>query len=62
MSIQAETPKYVATTPAVKRYGISRMTLHRLRDRDDFPKPVALAGKNLWPVDELDAWFEAQRG
>ena len=56
-------PKYLRTSDVCKVYSISRATVCRyMRDRSDFPAPVKLAGQNLFPVDELDSWFLAQRG
>jgi predicted DNA-binding transcriptional regulator AlpA len=56
-------PKLLRTADVCKIYSISRSTLCRaLREWPDFPAPVRLAGQNLFPVDELDAFFEGKRG
>jgi predicted DNA-binding transcriptional regulator AlpA len=55
--------RYIRTADALRRYPVSRSTWHRLLERhQDFPRPVRLAGANLWPVAEVDQWFEGQRG
>lgn len=57
------TPKYIRTQAVCSSFSISRMTLWRLtRDCADFPRPVKMAGQNLWPVAEVEAWFEGRRG
>lgn len=36
---------------------ISRSTLWRVQQRDDFPKPVTLLGCKRWRREELEAWL-----
>jgi predicted DNA-binding transcriptional regulator AlpA len=35
--------------------GVSVMTLHRMRKREQLPKPKKLNGQNVTPEDEIDA-------
>ena len=39
---------------------ISRSTLWRVRQRENFPKPVMLLGCKRWRPEELQAWLEQQ--
>jgi predicted DNA-binding transcriptional regulator AlpA len=39
---------------------ISRSTLWRVQQQEDFPKPVALLGRKRWRREELQAWLDAQ--
>ena len=55
---------YISAPELCAKIGIGRMTLHRwLRDAAmDFPKPARLGGQRFWPVAEIEAWINAQRG
>jgi predicted DNA-binding transcriptional regulator AlpA len=35
----------------------SRMSLHRLRQDPNFPKPIAIGGGIGWFEDEIDEWL-----
>ena len=39
---------------------ISRSTLWRVQQRDNFPKPVTLLGCKRWRRKELKAWLDEQ--
>jgi predicted DNA-binding transcriptional regulator AlpA len=39
---------------------ISRSTLWRVQQREDFPKPVALLGCKRWRHEELKTWLDNQ--
>ena len=39
---------------------ISRSTLWRVQQREDFPKPVSLLGCKRWRYEELKAWLDGQ--
>ncbi|GLX85094.1 hypothetical protein tloyanaT_13460 [Thalassotalea loyana] len=41
----------------LKRYGISRITLHKWRKNKNFPQPIP-AGKK-WRLDAIEAWEKA---
>ena len=46
--------------PDLRSKGIkSRMTLHRLRQDETFPRPIKLGGSIAWFEDELDAYLSA---
>jgi len=40
---------------------ISRTTLWRLLQYDDFPKPVMVMGMKRWRRDELESWLRARQ-
>lgn len=39
---------------------ISRSTLWRVQQQEDFPKPVALLGCKRWRREELKGWLDEQ--
>lgn len=39
---------------------ISRSTLWRVQQREDFPKPVTLQGCKRWRLEELKSWLDEQ--
>jgi predicted DNA-binding transcriptional regulator AlpA len=39
---------------------ISRSTLWRVQQREDFPKPMTLMGCKRWRREELQAWLDQQ--
>ncbi len=39
---------------------ISRSTLWRVQQREDFPKPVTLLGCKRWRHEELKSWLDEQ--
>jgi predicted DNA-binding transcriptional regulator AlpA len=40
---------------------ISRSTLWRLTQLDDFPRPVILMGLKRWRQEELESWLSTRR-
>ena len=40
---------------------ISRSTLYRMSQRDDFPRPVIVGGMKRWRRDELESWLRASQ-
>lgn len=41
-----------------KRYGVSRSTIFRLLQKNQFLKPRKLGNRNCWVQDQLDKFFE----
>lgn len=39
---------------------VSRSTLWRVRQRENFPKPVMVLGCKRWRPEELKAWLDQQ--
>jgi len=40
---------------------VSRSTLWRMTQREDFPKPVLLMGLKRWRRDELESWLSSRQ-
>ncbi len=40
---------------------ISRSTLYRMSQRDDFPKVVIVCGMKRWRRDELESWLRTRQ-
>jgi predicted DNA-binding transcriptional regulator AlpA len=41
---------------------ISRSTLWRMSQHEDFPKPVILIGLKRWRREDLESWLRAKQG
>jgi len=40
---------------------ISRSTLYRMSQREDFPRPVIVSGMKRWRRDEFESWLRAKQ-
>lgn len=40
---------------------VSRSTLWRMTQQEDFPKPVILMGLKRWRRDELESWLSSRQ-
>ena len=51
----------LSVAQVVLRVGVSRATLYRLVDSEDFPSPVRLsAGRVAWVEQEVTAWVKGK--
>ena len=58
----SETPRVIRTRDLCDRLGLSRTTLHRLRERGDFPEPIQLGPNSVgWLSSDVQAWIESRR-
>jgi prophage regulatory protein len=49
--------RLAATAEIAALLGVSRVQVHRLSKRDDFPQPVAeLEAGRIWLLDDIEAW------
>ncbi|MFT5446553.1 MAG: prophage regulatory protein [Gammaproteobacteria bacterium] len=57
-----ETSRVIRTRDLCDRLGLSRTTLHRLRERGDFPEPIRLGPNSVgWISGDIEAWLESRR-
>jgi prophage regulatory protein len=57
-----ETPQVIRTRDLCNRLGLSRTTLHRMRERGDFPTPIQLGPNSVgWIASDVQAWLESRR-
>jgi prophage regulatory protein len=56
------TVSVLRTTDVCSSLRISRTTLHRLRERGDFPPPIKLGPNSVgWLSSDVQAWLESRR-
>ena len=60
-SSNEEVPELLTITQIEERHNVTRQTVHNLRRRGVFPKPVAIPGSTRlrWNAAEVAAYFEA---
>jgi predicted DNA-binding transcriptional regulator AlpA len=53
----------ILTVDVLDYLGITRATLDRLRELEDFPKPYrySAGGRLVWALAELEAWLNSRR-
>lgn len=56
----APPPGHVWTPEAAHRMGVTRKTLWNYRSLGKGPKPVVRGRKLAYPIDEIEAWLDAQ--
>lgn len=49
--------KIVTLDRVLQLIPVSRMTIHRMVQRGDFPAPVKLGGTNVWLEGDLEDWL-----
>lgn len=54
--------KLIGVDKVEEMLGVSRMTLWRWAQREDlnFPKPIKIAKRRFWYLEELVAWLDAR--
>lgn len=55
-------PERLIRRPEVLRLtGLSRTSMYRLIEKQDFPRPVSLSAKTVaWPASQVNAWIAAR--
>ena len=55
---------FIRIKEVMERTTLSKSTIYRLMDREEFPKPIKLRGMGdrvvLWVKSEVDEWIENQ--
>lgn len=50
--------QFIDTNQLIDRIGFSKMSIWRFEAAGTFPKHVRMGGKNVWDVEEIEAWIE----
>lgn len=54
---QPSLPDFYTTSEVAGMLGVSRMTLHRMRKLDGFPKPISISARRIgWPATVISDW------
>lgn len=43
-----------------KLCGVSRHTIHRMRNAGDFPQPITICARPRWTRGQVDKWLESK--
>ncbi len=49
----------IAQTVVIDRVGVSRTTLYEMIKAGEFPQPIRVRGRVLWPEQAVEDWIEA---
>lgn len=55
--IDLDAMKIITLERVLELFPVSRMTIHRMVRRGDFPAPVKLGGTNVWLEGDLKEWL-----
>jgi prophage regulatory protein len=58
--MSAEETHFLRIKDVLKRVPVSRPTIYRLIEKDEFPKPVKLGCVSMWPEKEIDDWMKSK--
>lgn len=53
-------PLSVTIDRVTKMVGLSKTTIYRMINEGEFPKPVMVRRRALWPVSRLNEWLKQQ--
>lgn len=60
MTTQGKPSRLLSLFQVLERLNVSRTTLHIMTRNGDFPRPVKMRGRVLWPETAVEDWIEAR--
>lgn len=60
VGMEPTSPKLIRIAAISQMVGVSRRTLYRLMEFNDFPQPTMVRGCACWSLREVEAWISKQ--